>query len=229
MDKKALKQAFISTIPVMIGFLFIGIAFGLLLSDAGYGFPWGIAMAVVVYGGSLQFALIPLITSQASLLTVAVMSLSISSRQMFYGLSLIERFKQMGKKALYMVYSLCDETYSVLVSDIPEGIDRQKFDFYAAVLDMVYWAVGCGLGNLFGAMIKFDTTGIDFAMTALFIVICTEQWLGSKNHLPAVTGVVCAVISLIIFGRDSFILPALATSMIILMLIRNKVEVKENE
>ena len=229
MDKKALKQAFISTIPVMIGFLFIGIAFGLLLSDAGYGFPWGIAMAVVVYGGSLQFALIPLITSQASLLTVAVMSLSISSRQMFYGLSLIERFKQMGKKALYMVYSLCDETYSVLVSDIPEGIDRQKFDFYAAVLDMVYWAVGCGLGNLFGAMITFDTTGIDFAMTALFIVICTEQWLGSKNHLPAVTGVVCAVISLIIFGRDSFILPALATSMIILMLIRNKVEVKENE
>ena len=136
MDKKVLKYAFRQTIPVLLGYLVIGIAFGILLDDIGYGLPWAIGMALVVYGGSLQFALIPLITSGASLFTVAVMSLSICSRQMFYGLSLIERFRKMGKKALYMIYSLTDETYSVLVSDIPDDIDRKKFDFYSAVLDI---------------------------------------------------------------------------------------------
>ncbi|MBQ8604848.1 MAG: AzlC family ABC transporter permease [Oscillospiraceae bacterium] len=229
MDKKAFRYALVQTMPVMIGYLFVGAAFGLLLADAGYGLPWAAGMALIVYGGSLQFALLPMITAHTNLLTVAVMSLSISSRQMFYGLSLIERFKKMGKKALYMIYSLCDETYSVLITDVPEGIDRQKFDFYVAALDMCYWVSGCSLGNLFGALIPFDTTGIDFAMIALFVVICTEQWIGSKNHLPAITGMVCGVVSLILFGADSFILPALASSMLVLMLVKNKVEVSENE
>jgi len=229
MDKKVLKYAFRQTIPVLLGYLVIGIAFGILLDDIGYGLPWAIGMALVVYGGSLQFALIPLITSGASLFTVAVMSLSICSRQMFYGLSLIERFRKMGKKALYMIYSLTDETYSVLVSDIPDDIDRKKFDFYSAVLDMIYWASGCALGSVFGSLITFDTTGIDFAMTALFVVICTEQWIGSKNHAPALVGVACSVISLLIFGADGFILPALSASVICLLLLKNKVEARENE
>ena len=229
MDKKAFKYALVQTMPVMVGYLFVGAAFGLLLADTGYGLPWAVSMALIVYGGSLQFALLPMIASHTSLLTVAVMTLSICSRQLFYGLSLIERFKKMGKKALYMIYSLCDETYSVLITDVPEDIDRQKFDFYAAALDMCYWVSGCSLGNVFGSLITFDTTGVDFAMTALFVVICTEQWIGSKNHLPAITGILCAVISLVIFGADNFILPALASSVLVLMLIKNKVEVNRDE
>ncbi|MBR5520541.1 MAG: AzlC family ABC transporter permease [Oscillospiraceae bacterium] len=229
MNKKTFRYALVQTMPVMVGYLFVGAAFGLLLADAGYGLPWAASMALIVYGGSLQFALLPMIASHTSLVTVAVMSLSICSRQMFYGLSLIERFKKMGKKALYMIYSLCDETYSVLITDVPEDIDRQKFDFYVAALDMCYWVSGCSLGNLFGSMIPFDTTGVDFAMIALFVVICTEQWIGSKNHLPAITGAVCGLACLVVFGPDNFILPALAGSMLVLMMLKNKVEVTKDE
>lgn len=230
MDKKVLKYAFVQTIPIMLGFLFIGIAFGLVMTESGYGFIWAIAMPVIIYSGSLQFALIPLITARADLFTIAIMSLSMCSRQVFYGISLIDRFKQMGKKSLFMMFGLSDETYSVLCSEVPDDIDRQKFDFYVCSLDYIYWIVGCGLGSLFGQLIPFDTTGIDFAMTALFVVICVEQWLGSKNHLSAIIGVICAVLCLAIFGPSSFILPALAISAILLLVLKNKIEeVKDNE
>ena len=220
---KTFKYALIQTTPVMIGYIFIGIAFGLLLADSGYGRLWALSMALIVYGGSLQFALLPLIASHASLLTVAVMSLSISSRQTVYGLSLIERFKAMGKKQLYMIYSLCDETYSVLCSEVPDGIVRQKFDFYCAALDMLYWAVGCTLGNIFGSMITFNTNGVDFAMTALFVVICVEHWLGAKNHLPAIIGTLCGVGCLVIFGAANFILPALLSAVAMMLLLKNRI------
>ena len=224
LDKKAFKYAVVQTIPIMLGFLFIGIAFGLVMTESGYGFIWAVAMPVIIYSGSLQFALIPLIMAKADLFTIAVMSLSMCSRQMFYGLSLIERFKRMGRKSLFMMFALSDETYSVLCSEVPDDIDRQKFDFYVALLDYLYWIAGCALGSLFGQLIPFNTTGIDFAMTALFVVICVEQWKGSKNHAPAITGVICGIISLVALGPSSFILPALAASVAILLVFRKKFE-----
>lgn len=221
---KNFKYAVVQTIPIMLGFIFLGVAFGLLVSGAGYGVGMSLVMAIVIYGGSLQFALVPLMTSGASLTTVAFISLSLSSRQMFYGLSFIERFKKMGKKALFMVHTLCDETYSVLCSDIPEDIDESKFSFYVALLDYIYWIVGCGLGAAVGSLITFNTTGIDFAMVALFIVIVIEQWLGSKNHIPAIAGAVSAIVCLIIFGANSFILPSLIVGVAVLMAVKSKVQ-----
>lgn len=221
---KELKYALVQTVPVLVGFLFIGMAFGLLMNDAGFGLGWAVAMSVFVLGGSLQFALIPLMQTGASLATVAILSLSIASRQMVYGLSFIEKFKKMGKKYLFMIFTLCDETYSVLCSDVPEDIDRDKFDFYVAALDMSYWVLGTAIGCLFGSLLTINTAGIDFAMTALFIVICVEQWLGSKNHLPAFIGAICGVACLLIFGKSSFILPALISSVAVMWFMRNKIE-----
>lgn len=221
---KEFKFALLQSFPVLVGFLFIGAAFGLLMTEAGYGIGWAVGMSVFVLAGSLQFALIPLMQSGASLLTVAILSLSISSRQMVYGLSFLDKFKKMGKKYLFMIFSLCDETYSILCADVPEDIDRKKFDFYVAALDMSYWVLGTALGSLFGSLIAFDTTGIDFAMTALFVVIVVEQWLGSKNHTPALVGLVCGAVCLGIFGPDNFILPALIRSIAVMMLARKRIE-----
>ncbi len=221
---KEFKYALVQSVPVLVGFLFIGMAFGLLMNDAGFGIGWAIAMSVFVLGGSLQFALIPLMTSGASLATVAILSLSIASRQMVYGLSFLEKFKKMGNKYLFMIFSLCDETYSILCADAPEEIDRKKYDFYVAALDMSYWVLGTAIGCLFGSLLTINTAGIDFAMTALFVVIVVEQWLGSTKHTPALVGAICGVASLLIFGRSSFILPALIASVVVMRLLKNKIE-----
>ena len=223
MDKN-LKYAFVRTLPILVGFIFIGAAFGLLANEMGFGLAQTVFMSAVIYAGSLQFALLPIIGGAGSFATIILISLSVSSRQMFYGLSFIERFRKMGRRALFIIYTLCDETYSVLCSAPPADADRDKFDFYAAALNYIYWIAGGAIGNLFGQLITIDITGVDFAMTALFIVICTEQWMSKTNRLPAVVGGVCACLCLAVFGRSSFILPAMILSMAVLLTIKNKVK-----
>lgn len=217
--------AFRQSIPVMLGYIFLGIAFGLLLQDAGYSFLWAFFVSVIVYAGSMQFVLVSLLTGGAGLLYTAVMTFFINGRHIFYGLSFVEKYKKMGRACPYMVFSLTDETYSVLCSTkVPEGMDEGKIYFWISFLDQSYWVIGSVLGAVAGSYITFDTTGIDFSMTALFLVIVVEQWQERNSHFAAITGVVCGIIWLLILGPDRFILPALCSCVAILLAARGSVE-----
>ena len=216
--------AFKQSIPVMLGYIFLGIAFGLLLQNAGYSFIWAFLASAVIYAGSMQFVLVSLLTAGAGLLYTAVMTLFINGRHIFYGLSFVEKYKKMGKAYPYMVFSLTDETYSVLCgTKIPEGMEESKVFFWVSLMDQCYWVLGSVIGALAGSYITFDSTGIDFSMTALFVVIVVEQWQERKSHFPALLGAASGIVWLIALGPDRFILPALCTCMAILLLARKYV------
>ena len=215
--------AFRQSVPVMLGYIFLGIAFGLLLQDAGYHFGWAFLSSVVIYAGSMQFVLVSLLTGGASLFYAAVMTLFINGRHIFYGLSFVEKYKKMGVACPYMVFSLTDETYSLLCSiKVPEGMEENKVFFWISFLDHCYWVIGSVMGALAGSRIGFDSTGIDFSMTALFIVIVVEQWQEQKSHFAALLGAVSGVSWLLILGPDRFILPALCSCVIVLLVVQGQ-------
>lgn len=225
MKKKALKAAFPRTLPVMAGYLFLGMGFGILLESKGFSFLWAFLMALFLYAGSMQYVAINLFSGGATLIATAFMTVMIQIRHLFYGLSLIDKYKDTGKKKFFMIFALTDETYSLVASTLPpEGVDRSWFYFFISILDHAYWIIGCTLGGIFGSLLDFNTKGIDFVMTALFIVIFTDQWLTSKEHLPAVIGVSCSVICLILFGPDHFILPSMISILSILTILRKTLE-----
>ena len=213
----ALRQS----LGVLFGYLFLGTAFGILLRQAGFGALWALAFSGLVYAGSLQFVLAGFLAAPTALPTVALMSLFINARHLFYGLSFVERFASMGKKRLYMIFSLTDETYSVLcgMDQVPAGVDKHGAMFLVALLDQLYWVAGSLLGTFAGGL-PLDFTGIDFSMTALFLVIFLEQWRGAKSHLPALLGLCCAGVFLLVLGADNFLLPALCTTVAVLLLAR---------
>lgn len=216
--KAAFKAAFPHTLPVLTGYLFIGIAFGVMFADKGYNFLWAGLMSLLVYAGSGQYLAVNFFDPSVSLLQVIFLTFMVNVRHIFYGLSLLEKFKVSGKKKPYMIFSLTDETYSLyFLTKTPENVDEGKFLFAIATLDQSYWVIGSIIGGIAGTLIPFDSTGIDFAMTALFIVIFVEQWLQKKNRFPAMVGVVSSVICLLIFGKDSFILPSMIIIMIVLL------------
>ena len=201
--------------------MFLGTAFGILLRQAGFGALWSLAFSGLVYAGSLQFVLAGFLAAPTALPTVALMSLFINARHLFYGLSFIERFRSMGKKRPYMIFSLTDETYSVLcgMDEVPAGVDKNGAMFLVALLDQLYWVAGSLLGTFAGGL-PLDFTGIDFSMTALFLVIFLEQWRGAKSHLPALLGLGCGAVFLLALGPDNFLLPALCTTVAVLLLAR---------
>ena len=217
---KHIGFAFHKTIPVMLGYLFLGMAFGLLLQNAGYSFLWAFLSSLIIYAGSMQFVLVTLLTGGVSLVHTALMTLFINGRHIFYGLSFVEKYKKMGKAYPYLVFSLTDETYSVLCgTHVPEDMDEKKVFFWISFLDQCYWVIGSTLGGLAGQYITFDSTGIDFSMTALFVVIVIEQWQEKEAHISAIIGVVCGIVFLLIFGADRFILPALLCAMMALIIM----------
>lgn len=225
---REMRYAFTQTIPVLLGYLFLGMAFGLMLQDGGYSFWWAFLSSVVIYAGSMQFVLVTLLTGGASLVYAAVMTLFINGRHVFYGLSFIEKFRNMGKRYPYMVFSLTDETYSVLCSlKVPEGFDEKNVSFYISLFDHSYWVLGSVLGGIIGQLITFDTTGVDFSMTALFVVIVLNQWMDSKEHRPALIGGVIGLVSLILLGADKFLLPALTLSAMVLIALKSTMDKKE--
>ena len=220
--KKAFRPAFAVTIPVLCGYLFIGFAFGVMLRDAGFAPPWAFLSSLTIYAGSGQYLLVSLLAANASLVTVAVMTLLLNCRHIFYGLSFLETFHQMGRKKWYMIFSLTDETYSLLCSlNTPEGIDPNAMRFWIALLDHSYWIFGSVIGAI-GGVLPFDSTGIDFAMTSLFTVIFVEQWMSARCHIPAFLGLGAAAISLAILGPDNFILPAMIAICVMLVALRGK-------
>ncbi len=225
MKSKAFRSAFPHTLPVMAGYLFLGMGFGILLESNGYSFIWAFFMSIFIYAGSMQYVAIDLLASGASLISTAIMTLMIQVRHLFYGLSIIDKYKDTGKKKLLLIHELTDETYSlVATTPVPDDVDKGWFYLFISMLDHVYWIIGCTFGALFGSLVNFNTKGVDFVMTALFIVIFTDQWLNSKNHIPAITGVICSVICLLLFGPDRFIIPAMLSILTILTLLRKPLE-----
>ena len=227
MDRKALAAAFPVTLPVLMGYLAIGIAFGLMLEGIGYNFIWAFFMSLTIYAGSGQYLGVTLLATAASLGTVALMTLLINLRHMVYGLSMLEKFRGMGKRKLYMIFSLTDETYALLASArVPERVDPHAYYFAIAVLDHCYWIAGSVIGSVAGALLGFDTTGIDFAMTALFIVIAVDQWNAYRAHLPALLGCGITVAALVLLGADAMLIPALCAIIAILLLLRARLDVQ---
>ena len=235
--KKTAKFALVKTIPIFLGYIFLGIAFGLLLQKSGLGVLWAFLISALVYAGSMQFALVGILTGGLSYITTAVMTLFINSRHAFYGLTFIERFKEMKKAYPYMVFSLTDETYSLLCSMArpADFTDREwkQATFFVSLFDQCYWVLGSVLGALMGELIKFDTTGIDFAMTALFVVIALDQWRSYRKHLPAVLGAGVTVLFLIVlghfFGQDQMLLISLGAIVLCLLVLRDRLDEKEEE
>ena len=222
---KAFRAAFPFTVPVLTGYLFIGTAFGVMFQEKGYNFLWAIVMSILVYAGSGQYLAVNFFAPGVNLLQVIFLEFRVNIRRSFYGLSLLERFSEMGKKKLYMIFSLTDETYSLFfVTKIPKDVDEHKFMFAIALLDQLYWITGSAIGAIAGSVIPFDATGIDFAMTALFVVIFVEQWMTSITHLPALIGIVTGVVCLLVFGSENFILPTMICILVILLSGRKMIE-----
>lgn len=225
MRRRAWKAALPYTLPVFMGYLFLGIAFGVLLTSKGFSVWLALLMSLTIYAGSGQFVAIGLLTGPFSLPTAALMTLMINARHLFYGLSLLDKFRPMGARKPYMIFSLTDETYSLLcAAEPPDGVDRNWFFFFIALLDHCYWIFGGLVGALAGTLLTFDSTGIDFAMTALFIVIFVEQWERAKSHIPAVLGIAVTVLCLVLVGREKFILVAMAGIFTSLTLLRSRLE-----
>ena len=220
--KNLIKTAFIKSLPVMAGYLVLGIGFGILLKEAGYGLFWSFLMSFTIYAGSMQYVTVSLLTSGASLISTALTTLMVNARHLFYGVSMIEKYKDSGKKKPYLIFALTDETYSLLCADdYPEGEDRHWYSFFISLFNQFYWVAGSVLGSLIGALITFNTAGIDFAMTALFVTVFVEQWLTAKNHLPAIAGLLCSIACLAIFGPSNFLIPTMIAIALVLSLCKN--------
>lgn len=222
---RALKAAFPYTVPVLTGYLFIGFAFGVMFQEKGYNFLWAGLVSLLVYAGSGQYLAVNFFAPGVSFIQIVFLEFMVNVRHIFYGLSMLERFQNMGKKKLYMIFSLTDETYSLLcLTKIPKGVEEDKFLFCIAALDQSYWILGSVLGAAAGSAIPFPAEGIDFAMTALFVVIFVEQWLASDNHIPAWIGLACTGIGLLVFGSENFLLPSMAGIMALLLSCRKVID-----
>lgn len=204
--KKTLKSAFIATIPVLTGYLVLGFGFGIILKSNGYSILLALVMSVFIYAGSMQYVAIGLLSGGASVITAFLTTLMVNARHLFYGVSMLEKYKNTGKKKPYLIFALTDETYSLVCHDNPRIPPENKGNYYflVSLFNQIYWIAGSLLGACVGSVVKFNSEGIDFALTALFVTVFLEQWLSSKNHSAAIIGVAVSVVSLIIFGGENF-------------------------
>lgn len=223
MDKKTAKTAFFDTIPVMTGYLFLGIGFGIIMQQNGFGLGWAAVMSVFIYAGSMQYVGVGLLTGGSGLVTAALATLLVNARHLFYGISMINAYKGTGKKKPYLIFALTDETYSLVSREqLPQGVERNAYFFLVSLFDQCYWVAGTALGSLAGSLIPMNFEGIDFALTALFVTIFVEQWLSSKDHFPAIVGVVSAAACLLLFGPDTFLIPTMILITAIFVLIHRQ-------
>lgn len=225
MNQNTVKQAFFKTLPVLAGYVVLGTGFGILMHNAGYGVLWTASMSIFVYAGSLQYVGVGLLSGGASVLTAFITSIMVNARHLFYSISMIGRYKDAGKYKPYLIFALTDETYSLLSDgQVPGKADPDLYRFLVSFFNQFYWVTGSILGNLIGSILPFPTTGIEFSMTALFIASFTEQWLSTKDHIPALTGFLCTLACLVLFGKEGFLIPALLMITMVLTLFRGKEE-----
>lgn len=225
MNIQTVKQAFYKSIPVLAGYVVLGIGFGILMRNAGYGVLWAAAMSLLIYAGSMQYVGVSLLTGGASILTAAITTVMVNARHLFYSISMIGPYKDAGKYKPYMIFALTDETYSLLCDGkAPEGTDPKAYRFLVSAFNHSYWVLGSIIGNLLGAVLPFSTAGIEFSMTALFVASFTEQWIEAKDHVPALTGLLSTLLCLVLFGREHFLIPAMLLITLVLTLLRKREE-----
>ena len=221
---KALAAAFPHTLPVLAGFSFLGFAYGIYMNVSGFSFLYPLLMGIAIFGGSLQFVCVSMLLSPFAPLQTLCVALLVQARHIFYGIAMLEKYKGLGLKRFYMIYALCDETFSInYIAKVPEGVDRGWFMFFVALLDQLYWLIGSTAGGLMGSLLTFNTQGLDFVMTAMFVVIFLEQWLKDKKHSSALIGLGVSVLSLVIFGKDSFLMPAMIGILLLLTLFKKPI------
>lgn len=221
----ALKAAFPYTVPIMAGFGFVGIAYGVYMRVSGFSFIYPLCMSLVIYGGSLEFIAVTLLMSTFAPVAAFLMSLMVQARHLFYGIAMLDKYKGLGWKRFHLIFGLCDETFSINYSaDIPEGIDHGWFYLWVTMLDHLYWVCGATLGAVIGNVLPFDTTGIDFVMTAMFVVIFLDQFLKDTQPISAVIGLICSIAALLLFGSSSFLIPAMVAILAALTIFRRAIE-----
>lgn len=222
-NKSLLKKAFLDTIPVMTGYIVLGMGFGIVLKSKGYGILWALAMSVFIYAGSMQYLAVSLLTSGASLIATAVTTVMVNARHLFYGISMIDKYKGAGVRKPYIIFALTDETYSLVCSQETNSSQKNHdYIFLVSIFNQCYWVTGSVLGAVIGSALPFSVEGIDFALTALFITIFVEQWLSTKEHIPAVIGVVISAACVWIFGADRFLIPAMLFISVAITLLQKK-------
>ena len=209
-----MKKIFRDTLPVMAGYIVLGIGFGMLFASKGYGLLWSFLMSALVYAGSMQYLAVDLISGGASLIAIGLATLAVNARHLFYGITMVERYRGAGAKKPYMIFALTDETYSLVC----EGKIDHGYFLGVSLFNQIYWVAGCCIGSVVGGFVTLK--GIDFALSALFVTVLTEQWLSSKDHTSALTGILASVLCLLLFGRDRFLIPAMIVITLSLTVIK---------
>ena len=223
--KKALYAAFPNTIPILAGFLFLGMTYGIYMNVSGFSFWYPCLMSLTIFAGSVEFVAVNLLLGAFHPIQALAMTLMLNARHLFYGISMLDRFRGLSLKKIYLIFGMCDETFSInYTAEIPPDVDRGWFMFFVTLLNHLYWFAGATLGGIFGSFITFNTEGLDFVMTAMFVVIFLEQWLKEERHESSLLGIGLSVLSLIAFGADGFLIPAMLSILAVLTLLRRPLE-----
>ena len=225
MKRKALRAAFPHTLPILAGFWFLGLAYGIYMNASVFSFVYPMVMSLLIFGGSMEFLAVDMLLSSFAPLQVLLLTLLVQARHLFYGISMLDKFRGMGWKKFFLIFGMCDETFSVnYTAEIPDGVDRGWFMFFVTLLNYFYWFFGATMGGLVGSLLTFDSIGISFVMTAMFVVIFIEQWKKEEQHAVSLMGLLVAAACRLLLGPDSFMVPAMAVMLGLLALSRKKLE-----
>lgn len=227
MRKTALRYAFRASLPIMAGYGFLGLTYGVYMHELGFSFVYPMLLAITVYAGSAEFLLGNMLLGSFHPMQVFFIVLMVNARHLFYGLSMLDKYKGMGWKKFFLIYGMSDETFALTsVAKVPEGVDRGWFLLWLTWLDEGYWVVGATLGGLIGSLLSFDLRGLDFVLTAMFTAIFADNWLRERNHVSSVSGLVITGMCLVLFGSDNFIIPSMALMLVFLILLKKRLEVR---
>ena len=227
MIKGEIKAAFKASLPIMVTFIVLGMGYGILMNEHGYGALWSVASGIIIFSGTVQFVSVSML-SGGSFFMAAVTALMVAARHIFFSISMIGRYREEGKKKWYLFYALCDETYALLSYDSePAWANKSAYRFWVTAFNQTSWILGSLLGGLAGRFLPFDSEGIDFAMTALFTCVFVQQWIDAKSHIPAILGLVVTLICRLVFGKEFFLIPAMIIIIAALTIMRGKIEKQE--
>lgn len=228
--RKAARCAFPCTLPILAGFLFLGITYGIYMNVSGFSFWYPLFMSMTIFAGSVEFVAVNLLLGAFNPIQALLMTLMLNARHLFYGISMLERYRGTGFKKLFLIFGMCDESFSInYTAEIPEDVDRGWFMFFVTLFNYLYWVSGATLGGIFGSLIRFNTEGLDFVMTAMFAVIFIEQWMKEKRHTGALLGLGAPLVCLAVFGVDRFMIPAMASILLLLTLFQKRIEQRGEE
>ncbi len=224
---QTVKYAFRASLPVMAGYIVLGVGFGILLESAGYSWVWAFVMSLAIYAGSMQYVTINLLTGGASFITAALMTLMVNIRHLFYGITMLEKYKDTGASKPYLIFSLTDETFSLVCSpELPEDVSRKKYYLFVSLFNQFYWIAGSVIGAVIGSAAALNTAGIDFSMTALFTVIFIDQWEKAPSCVPALCGLAISALCLFVFGTSSFLIPSMVGITVAMFIMKPFMEKK---